>query len=67
MIGMQKDLLTAREVAQRLGISVRTIWRWTALGQIPAPVRPGGPTGRVVRWKTQDIERYVNSLPARRF
>lgn len=57
-----KDLLTVRDVANRLGISVRTIWRWTFSGQLPAPVRTGS-SGRIVRWKARDIEQFVNQLP----
>ena len=55
MIVPQKDLLNAREVAQRLGISTRTIWRWTETGLLPAPVRTGG-NGRIVRWKAKASE-----------
>lgn len=65
MIVVHKDLLTAREVAQRLSIGVRTLWRWNAAGQMPAPVRTGG-SGRIVRWKATDIDRFVEELPVRR-
>jgi excisionase family DNA binding protein len=57
-----KELLTAREVAERMGVSLRTIWRWTITGELPAPVR----RGRIVRWKATDIERYVQDLPVQR-
>jgi len=57
-----KYLLTAHEVAERLDISVRTVWRWTALGELPAPVR----RGRVVRWKVADVEAYVQGMPVER-
>jgi excisionase family DNA binding protein len=63
---MSADLLNAREVAQRLGISVRTVWHWTARGILPAPFR----RGRVTRWRTHDITQYLNacqrSLPPRK-
>jgi excisionase family DNA binding protein len=65
MIALQKDLLTAREVALRLGIGVRTLWRWTASGQLPPPVRTGS-SGRIVRWKAADIQRFVEQLPVSR-
>jgi excisionase family DNA binding protein len=65
MTGRLKDLLTAREVADRMGISLRTLWRWTATGEFPAPVR-WGRSGRVVRWKVTDIEQFVQALPVRR-
>jgi excisionase family DNA binding protein len=57
-----KEMLTAREVAERLDIGLRTIWKWTAEGRFPAPVR-WGRTGRVVRWRLKDIERFVECGP----
>jgi excisionase family DNA binding protein len=61
--GPGKDLLTARDVADRLSISVRTVWRMTARGVLPQPVRYNR---KLVRWKAADIDRYVASLaPAR--
>jgi excisionase family DNA binding protein len=56
------DLLTVRDVARRLSISERTVWRWTALGLLPAPVHPHT---RSTRWRAADIERYLESLSAR--
>jgi predicted DNA-binding transcriptional regulator AlpA len=56
-----KELLRAREVAQRLGLGARTVWRLSRLGQLPAPVR-FGPGGRIVRWKATEIARYVAKL-----
>jgi predicted DNA-binding transcriptional regulator AlpA len=53
------DLLTVREVAQRLALSERTVWRWSAIGLLPAPVhlRP-----RSTRWRARDIQVYLDSL-----
>ena len=61
MMTHPKDLLTAREVAQRIGIAIRTVWRLTKIGQLPAPVRLGR-QGRIVRWKTTDIDYFVQNL-----
>jgi predicted DNA-binding transcriptional regulator AlpA len=55
------DLLTVRAVARRLSISERTVWRWTALGLLPAPVHPHA---RSTRWRAADIERYLENLSA---
>ena len=55
------DLLTVRDVARRLSISERTVWRWTALGLLPAPVHPHT---RSTRWRAADIERYLEGLSA---
>ena len=56
---MIPDLLTVREVARRLSISERTVWRWTALGLLPPPVHPHA---RSTRWLAADIERYLEGL-----
>jgi excisionase family DNA binding protein len=62
MTGISKELLNAREVAERIGVSLRTVWRWTETGELPAPVR----RGRIVRWKTKDIKQFVHRLPVQR-
>jgi predicted DNA-binding transcriptional regulator AlpA len=59
---MLPDLLTARDVARRLSISERTVWRWTAQGLLPPPVHPHA---RSTRWRAADIERYLQGLAAR--
>jgi predicted DNA-binding transcriptional regulator AlpA len=58
---MTPDLLTVRDVARRLRISERTVWRWTALGLLPLPVHPHS---RSTRWRAIDIERYLEELSA---
>ncbi len=55
---MPTELLKARQVAERLGVCLRTVWRWTATGQLPPPFR----LGRVTRWKKDDIDACVNAL-----
>ncbi len=57
------DLLTASEVACRLSVSPRTVWRWTAQGILPAPVRP---SRRATRWRAGDIRHFLDNLPQRR-
>lgn len=54
-----KDLLTAREVAARLSISPRTLYRMLSRKQFPPPVRLGR---KWVRWKTTDVQRYLDAL-----
>lgn len=58
---MLPDLLTVRDVARRLSISERTVWRWTALGLLPPPVHPHA---RSTRWRAADIELYLEQLPS---
>jgi predicted DNA-binding transcriptional regulator AlpA len=62
MINHSSELLTAREVAAYLDYSLRTIWRWTALGELPPPVR----FHRQVYWKREEIESFRQRLPLRR-
>ena len=49
-------LLSVREVAQAFGTSERTIWRWAATGEIPAPMR----IGRSVRWRRSTVEAFLD-------
>ena len=39
---MSERLLAAREVADRLGVTPRTVLRWTRRGDLPAVRLPGG-------------------------
>ena len=55
------DLLTVRDVARRLSINERSVWRWTALGLLPPPVHPHA---RSTRWRAADLERYLEELAA---
>ena len=54
------DFLKVKEVAQRLGVSVRSVWRLAALGEIPRPVGIGGSS----RWPRVHIEHYVEQKTA---
>jgi predicted DNA-binding transcriptional regulator AlpA len=56
------DLLTSQQVADRLSISVRTLWRLVARGSFPPPIRY---SRKLVRWKTVEVDRYVQELSAR--
>jgi excisionase family DNA binding protein len=56
------DFVTARDVAELLCVSTRTVWRWAAAGRLPAPVRVGG---RCTRWRVSDLQRYFDALPGR--
>jgi excisionase family DNA binding protein len=54
-----RELLTAGDVAFRLNVSERTVWRWVAAGKLPEPVRY---SQRLIRWRACDIEAYVKAL-----
>jgi predicted DNA-binding transcriptional regulator AlpA len=53
------DLLTSRQVADRLSVSVRTVWRLVAAGKFPQPIRYNR---KLVRWKAIEISRYFDAL-----
>lgn len=48
-------LLSAQTLAQRLAVSVRTLWRLRSSGKLPEPIRLGG----AVRWRTADVDAWV--------
>ena len=48
-------LMTVREVANVLHVSVRSVWRLSAAGEIPRPIAVGGSK----RWVARQIEKYV--------
>jgi excisionase family DNA binding protein len=50
------DLLTAQEVARRLSIGVRTLYRLVRAGRVPPPLRFNR---KLVRWRACDIDRLV--------
>ena len=54
------DLLTAKEVAHRLSIAVRTLYRLVNAGVMPPPIRL---SRRLIRWRVTDIDRYLEGLP----
>jgi excisionase family DNA binding protein len=58
--GKSDRLLTVGDVAERLGLSTRTIWALRAAGTIPAPIKIGANT----RWRRSEIETYIRGLPA---
>jgi excisionase family DNA binding protein len=46
-------LLSARQVAEYLGVSTETVLRWTRRGELPAIRLPGG----AIRYREDDIAR----------
>ena len=52
-------LLTARPVADLLGVHVRTFWRYSQPGIIPQPIRLGQ---RTVRWRLSDLRDHLDQL-----
>ncbi|MFC1636131.1 helix-turn-helix transcriptional regulator [Planctomycetota bacterium] len=50
------ELCTAKELAEMLSLSVRTVWRLRSAGKLPQPVMVGGSC----RWRVSDIEGYLD-------
>jgi excisionase family DNA binding protein len=55
------DLLTSKQVARRLCISVRTVWRLLQRGTLPKPLRY---SRKLVRWRRADIDGFLSANPA---
>lgn len=49
------QLLSAKELAKRLSISVRSVWRYRSSGRLPKPVQIAG----AIRWRLSDIEQWI--------
>ncbi len=57
-----EQLLNVREMATRLGVSTRQVWKLASSGRLPAPIR----LGRSVRWRESDLDRFIAlGCPAR--
>ena len=52
---MADKLLDVRAVAERLGVSPRQVWKLTASGRLPQPVR----LARSVRWREADLAAFI--------
>ncbi len=50
------QLLSAKELAAKLLLSARTVWRLRSSGKLPKPV----PVGGSVRWRLSDIQRWLD-------
>ncbi|WP_338420515.1 helix-turn-helix transcriptional regulator [Aeromonas veronii] len=44
-------------LAKVLGISVVTVWRWSASGKLPQPVKL---SARITAWRTEDIRCWMH-------
>ena len=55
--GTPSILVSARTLAKRLGISVRTLWRLRTSGKLPHPIRLGG----AIRWRAAEIDAWIDA------
>ncbi len=58
-------LLSAKELARLLALSIRTVWRLKSAGKLPKSVR----IGSSVRWQRRIIEKWIEfgAPPVREF
>ncbi|HRQ74696.1 MAG TPA: helix-turn-helix domain-containing protein [Phycisphaerales bacterium] len=54
-------LLSARRVADLLGVHPRSVWRMAQTGEIPPPIRL---SERLVRWRLSDLREYLDQKSA---
>ncbi len=55
-------LLTAREGAEVLKVSIPTFWRWVANGTLPKPVKMGA----LSRWPKSELIEIIEDAKSRR-
>jgi excisionase family DNA binding protein len=53
---MTGRLLTARELAELLGVSTETVLRWTRRGTLPAIRLPGG----AIRFRQDELDAWLD-------
>ena len=58
----EERLLDLKEVGERLGVSVRTVWRMIAAGELPRPVR----VRRAPRLLLSEIGAYIERIKRQR-
>jgi predicted DNA-binding transcriptional regulator AlpA len=55
---MIEAMLDVKSLSEKLGASVRTVWRLVSAGILPKPVQ----VGRCTRWFESDIEAFQRRL-----
>ena len=53
--------LTDKEIAQALGISRMTVWRWAKAGRLPQPRKLGAHT---TRWDSKEVQAAIQKMAA---
>lgn len=57
MVQKSPELLTKQQVAQRLNISLRTLYRFIQTGEIPPPVK----LGSLSRWRSDVLDDWIEN------
>lgn len=54
----KEALLSVKKVAEKLDVTVDTVWKYSAANVIPKPVKISGST----RWKLSEIDAHIATL-----
>ena len=54
--------LSTKQVAERLGVHLNTVWRYILSGKLKAHKMGGDESGRHWRIKEGDLETFINGL-----
>ena len=53
-------LINVKEVANKLGVSTRTVYRMVDTGYLPSPIKLGS---RSQRWVEHEVDEHLMNLP----
>jgi len=56
-----KKYISAEKIAENMGVSVSTVWRWLRRGKLPKPFHP---TERCTRWDAEEVQAVFDKLQA---
>ena len=54
------ELISSGKLADRLGVSRRTVWRWTKEGRLPKPRKLGDNT---TRYDVAEVKAWIEDQP----
>ena len=58
-----ENIIRLPRLMEMVGLSRTTIWRRVKSGELPPPVRLGGPGSRAVGWRKTAIEGWLRTRP----
>ena len=60
---MEAQILRVSAVMLMLGIKRTTLWRRVRNGELPAPLKLGGPKSRAVGWRRSELDAWIADRP----
>jgi predicted DNA-binding transcriptional regulator AlpA len=55
VLNVQATMITAQQLAGKMQISTRSLWRKLSAGLVPRPIRIDG----IVRWRLAEVEQWI--------